>query len=226
MKEARERFLLVDTSDRIAMVGLYEGDRVLSETRAGVGRPTLEWACGAISEAQRSASISLRELDFVACGIGPGGFTSVRIGLSLVNAIGQSLDLPRIGVNRLEASAMGHSLLHPHAGQVRYVVRLPAARDLEYVAFYRITNGALPVCIREPAALSSERVSKLRLPRPASLVTAHPDVFYLGLPRVAHLRAKSGLPESSTCLLPLYLRGATLGPPGGALKVARRRQVR
>ena len=219
------RFLLVDTSDRIAMVGIYEGEHVLAETRACQGRPTLGWVNRAILESQKASGTKLRDLKFLACGIGPGGFTSLRIGMSLMKAMSQALGIPMVGVNRLEAAAMGRAILSP-SSSAHFLVRLPAAQNLEYAALYRIDSAALPVCVRKPAAISPQKIAGIRLPKSAIRVTANLDFFYLGIPRVAHLKACAGLVESAEKLLPLYLRGATFGPPGSAVKVARKRILR
>lgn len=221
-----DRFLLVDTADRIALVGIYEKDRPLAESRASVGRPGLEWVSRSIEDAERRSGISLRELDFLACGVGPGGFTSVRIGLSLMKALSQSLNLPMVEINRLEAAAMGYAVLHPESGDRHFFVRLPAAQNLEYAALFRIKNGGLPVCVRNPAALAPQKISGLRIPKSAIQVATQPDIFYPGLPRVAYLKASAGRFEPAAKILPLYLRGATLGPPRSSIRVARKRHLR
>ena len=226
MKLLSASFLLIDTSDRIAMIGIYDGDEILWETRASVGRPSLHWISHCLAEAEQATGHSIKDMKFLACGTGPGGFTSVRIGLSFMKAASQTLKIPILGVNRLEAAALGQALKFPADRTARYVVRLPAARNLEYFAVYRPQPGRLPVCVREPAALDLEAISKIRKLQSDTVVTPDPEIFYLGLPRLAALKASAGKFDSAETLVPLYLRGATLGPPSESLTVARRRGVR
>ena len=227
---AASRFLLVDTSDRIALVGIYDGATTLAEVRADCGRPSLEWVTRSIDDVQKSAGASWEALDFLACGVGPGGFTSLRIGMSVLKAMGQSLNLPMVGVHRLEAAAMGQHLLDGRPGTARYWVRLPAAQNLEYAAMYRISESDTPVCLRKPSLLLPQKAASLNIPAAVVRVTVRPEIFHQGLPRAAWLKALKGRTESAAGILPLYLRGATLGPAGGALKaalsVARRRRAR
>lgn len=225
MTSPSRKFLLVDTADRIAMIGIYDGERILAETRACQGRPSLSWIDGSIRDLCKSCGINLRDLEYLACGTGPGGFTSLRMGLSFTKALGQALDLPMVGVNRLEAAAIGQAALSGDtSGQ--FWVRLPAARDLEYLAVYRMAVSGLPVCLRLPAALSPSRISRIRMPKSAKFVTANPELFYLGIPRAAHLKASAGQFESAETILPMYLRGVTLGPRQSAVKVARKMRLR
>lgn len=226
MTGSAERFLLVDTSDRIAMVGIYDQTRVLAEFRTGSGRPSLEWVSRSVSDAQKQSGLALRDLQFLACGIGPGGFTSVRIGMSFLKAVGQTTNLPMVGVNRLEAAAAGFALLHPAFGPVQYVVKLPAGRDLEFAAIYKMSAEGMPVCVRPPAAVSPKKFGSSRIPKSALWVTPQPDIFYMGLPRVALLKFRARLAQSPVTILPMYLRGATLGPRKAALKVAPNLEIR
>jgi len=222
MMISSERFLLVDTADRIAMVGLYDGDRKIWENRAMDGRPTIGWVDRSIQEALSAAAWRLSDLGFLACGIGPGGFSSLRIGLALIKAVGHTLSMPVVGVNRLEAAAMGHVIRNESlaaAASRRYLVCWPAAREQEYVAGYRVRGSSLPVCVRRPAMAPILKKQSKSL----EILAPTPEDFFLGIPRVALLKARAGEVSDAKDLLPMYLRKATLGPAGSALKVARRR---
>ncbi|MFO0756847.1 MAG: tRNA (adenosine(37)-N6)-threonylcarbamoyltransferase complex dimerization subunit type 1 TsaB [Byssovorax sp.] len=59
----------------------------------------------AIDEALGLAGIDRAELSAIACDIGPGSFTGVRVGLSSAKGIALALGLPLVGVSSLEAMA-------------------------------------------------------------------------------------------------------------------------
>lgn len=54
-----------------------------------------------IDEVMREAGMTLRELDAVAVGIGPGSYTGLRIGLSAAKGLCYALGIPIIGIGTL-----------------------------------------------------------------------------------------------------------------------------
>ena len=61
----------------------------------------------AIDHVMRAAGLGFTELDALAVGIGPGGFTGLRIGLATAHGIAQSRGIPIHPVLSLEALAEG-----------------------------------------------------------------------------------------------------------------------
>ena len=59
----------------------------------------------AVGEVLARLSLALRELDFVACTVGPGSFTGIRIGISCAKGLCFGADLPALGVTTLSAIA-------------------------------------------------------------------------------------------------------------------------
>jgi tRNA threonylcarbamoyladenosine biosynthesis protein TsaB len=79
------------------------------------------------------------QLDLIAVGLGPGSFTSLRIGLATAKAIALAHDLPLVGASSLAAMAW----------QMRDTVdgllcpALDARRGDLYAAIYRASNGGI-----------------------------------------------------------------------------------
>jgi tRNA threonylcarbamoyladenosine biosynthesis protein TsaB len=82
----------------------------------------------------------------IAVGIGPGGFTGLRIGIATARALAQARDLPLVGVSSLAALAA------PHEGRVVAVI------DARRGEVFAASPGAF-----EPVALGPEALAE-RIP--------------------------------------------------------------
>ena len=94
--------LAFDTATSTATAALVR-DGVLLGERAVPSRGLM----AAIDGLLDTAGVVPGDLDGVACGVGPGSFTGVRIGLAHARGIALSLDVPVAGVSTLAALAAG-----------------------------------------------------------------------------------------------------------------------
>jgi tRNA threonylcarbamoyladenosine biosynthesis protein TsaB len=81
-------------------------------------------------------------IERIAVGVGPGGFTGLRIGIATARALAQARDLPLVGVSSLEALAA------PHAGMVVAVI------DARRGEVFAASLGAF-----EPVAITPEALA-------------------------------------------------------------------
>jgi tRNA threonylcarbamoyladenosine biosynthesis protein TsaB len=79
------------------------------------------------------AGLSLGDVDRVAVGVGPGGFTGLRIGVATARALAQAADAEIVGVSTLEALAVA---AEPAPGQGVLAV-VDARRGEVFVAGWR-----------------------------------------------------------------------------------------
>ena len=93
----------------------------------------------------KNAELSLQDVDLFAVAHGPGSFTGVRIGVSMVKGLAWAADKPCVGVSTLEAMAW-HGLA---AGGLVCPV-MDARRSQVYNALFRIEDG-------QPRRLTEDR---------------------------------------------------------------------
>lgn len=97
--------LAVDTSTPQIGVALYDGARVLAEHLwVSPARHTVELA-PMIEKMLQQTGLTVAELHALGVAIGPGSFTSLRVGLSFVKGLAMGRNLPLIGIPTLDVVA-------------------------------------------------------------------------------------------------------------------------
>ena len=91
----------------------------------------------AISSLLKQSQWRLQDIDLIGVASGPGGFTGVRVGLSVVKAIGQSLKIRSVAISTLEALAYRFRQTHPLVAPM-----IDARREQVYTAVYRCLEGS------------------------------------------------------------------------------------
>lgn len=98
------RVLAVDTSSALSSVALLDGsDLVLARSHHDPRRHVEE--IGPLLEDVGSLVDPLDPLDALACGVGPGPYTGLRVGIAAALALGAAWAVPVVGVCSLDAVA-------------------------------------------------------------------------------------------------------------------------
>ena len=146
----------LDTATPDPALAIVEGDDVVAEAWLGRipggGRRVLE----AAHDLFTGAGVVPADLDNIVVGIGPGGFTGIRIGIATALGLGQALGIPVEGASTLEALALGIAAAerkeHGPPGDVLAVPVIDARRGQVFAGAYRIdAQGALAELVA-PAA--------------------------------------------------------------------------
>lgn len=96
--------LAIETATEACSVALVDGDRRLQRQEIGArvhAAALLPW----IAELLAEAGLTYADLDGIAVDRGPGGFTSIRLGLGVAQGVGLAHDLPAFPVSSLAALA-------------------------------------------------------------------------------------------------------------------------
>lgn len=211
--------LALDTSTPQIGVALYDGARVLAEHLwVSQARHTVELA-PMVEKMLQQTGCTVSELTALGIAIGPGSFTSLRVGLSFGKGLALSRGLPLIGIPTLDVVAAPLAVeerplacLLP-AGRGRLAVGWYRAHETGWQAFGspRVTHAeALSASIEQESLLAGDLTAAerfllqsnplIRLISPA-LSTRRPGV----LAELAWQRLTAGQVDDLHSLAPRYL---------------------
>jgi tRNA threonylcarbamoyladenosine biosynthesis protein TsaB len=125
--------LALDASTYEGDVAVVDDTRVLAEGHTAMKRADREMLMPLVSATLERAGIAARSVERIACGAGPGSFTSLRIAASIAKGLALGLDRPLVAVPSLALVVGGAALA---AG--RYLAALDALRGELYVGLYEV----------------------------------------------------------------------------------------
>ena len=99
------KILAVDSSSATASVAIAENDKIIAEYFANCGLTHSETLAPMIQSILCNSKVDINEIDLFAVCNGPGSFTGLRIGVSIVKALAMVTNKPCVGVSPLHALA-------------------------------------------------------------------------------------------------------------------------
>ncbi len=146
------KILAVDTSEQSCSLALVEDGRPVCEEFYSSNKTHSVILMNMIDHMiSCRAEVSMEEIDGFAVAKGPGSFTGLRIGISVVNALAYSLSKPVAGISSLDGIAWQMAF-----SSRPVCVMLDAKRGEVYTAVYYFNNGVLEKKTGE-LALSPEK---------------------------------------------------------------------
>ncbi|MFQ5586405.1 MAG: tRNA (adenosine(37)-N6)-threonylcarbamoyltransferase complex dimerization subunit type 1 TsaB [Thermodesulfobacteriota bacterium] len=144
------KLLAVDASTSSGSVALLDGEELVAEFTFHGGGKHSETLLTAIGTVCTMGRIDVKAVDAFAVTRGPGSFTGLRVGISVVKGLAWSSDKPVIGVSTLMSLAMNVPCTD---GAVCPI--LNARRGEIYGGLYRWDKGCLEV-VRDDCAVAPE----------------------------------------------------------------------
>jgi tRNA threonylcarbamoyladenosine biosynthesis protein TsaB len=129
----------IDTSGYINAVGISDGMRVLADSSFPARTDSLEQIVDNIDSVLKSASLSLKEVEGIGVGLGPGSWTGIKVGVTVGKILAFSTNKPVCGIPTLEA------LAYAAREKSSFICSIISAgiKDTVYTAFYRFKNRLL-----------------------------------------------------------------------------------
>lgn len=127
--------LALDASTYTGSVAVVTAGRVLAERTVAMRGERAERLMPAVAEAIAAAGASPDEVERVACGAGPGSFTSLRIAASIAKGVAMGRRIPLVAVPSLLLVVAGAP--ETESGG-RFLAVLDAMRGDVYAAGYKV----------------------------------------------------------------------------------------
>ncbi len=212
--------LAVDTSTLWVGLALYDGTQVVGEEIWQTHHHHTVELAPALNNILARSGITARDLRALAVALGPGSFTSLRIGLGLIKGMAYALHLPMVGVPTLDFLASSRPVRDLPMAAV-----LQAGRGRLAVGWYHNQAGAwaadgdatvmtveeLAQSVREPTLICGElsAVERQTLSRKRKNVILASPAQSLRRPsylaEVAWRRWQAGRVDDPLSLAPIYL---------------------
>jgi len=98
------KFLCINTAGTAVQVALCIDGKIFCK-RDNSFKKASEVLFVFVDELLNGGGIKLKDLDFISVCVGPGSFTGIRIGLSMVRIFNQFLSVPVVGVTHMQVLA-------------------------------------------------------------------------------------------------------------------------
>lgn len=162
------RLIGADTSTRATGVAIYETGKPLRQTVVEQDRLRAEELLSVLDALCQESGLPAAEADAFVVGIGPGSFTGLRIGVTMMKTMAQFTHRPIIGISSLEALAFAAKQEH----RAHIIVPVIDARaNRLFASAYRIEEDSAWERILEEGLYTEEQLRAFLLSEQAS---AHP----------------------------------------------------
>ncbi|MFH1191131.1 MAG: tRNA (adenosine(37)-N6)-threonylcarbamoyltransferase complex dimerization subunit type 1 TsaB, partial [Candidatus Omnitrophota bacterium] len=168
----------IDTTTKRLCLGLYV-DGKFYEYSLQVGRGLSTLLVPIIQRVICALGLKISQIDYFACGLGPGSFTGMRIGLATIKGLSVVRNKPVIGISTLDILAKNAPV------KDRLIVTaLDARRSLIYCSSYKYAQGSL----KRKSAYSLLSLDELVKKFPSNAVVLGDAVALYGVALLARMK--------------------------------------
>lgn len=196
-------------------------DVVLAERDEAMKRGQAERLMPLLEELLSEVGGTLRDLDLIAVGIGPGNFTGIRISVSAARGLALALGIPAIGISMFDALLDWDGPL----SQPAQILSIEAPRGNAYVQHFRYGKAQSAPKLIDPADPPADlelplnmrvrgfRADEIAKPFHAEFDLIGPSRVAAHMARIAEIRWRADDFDPIARPAPLYVRPADAAPP-------------
>ena len=217
--------IAIDTSTRYAGVALADPGRVVSARSWYSAVNHTAELMPAVSETLKGAGLAVNDLSAIAVALGPGGFSALRVGMSVAKGLALASGRPLLGIGTLDAEAQPYlqsglpvcALLDAGRQEVSSALFDTAGQrlreDLICPPDELLTDLPETVLFCGEAVASHADLLRERLGHRAVIAGPSPAARLWALAQLGQQRLESGEADDLATLQPYYLRMPTIGGP-------------
>lgn len=101
------RGLILDTSTERGIIAVVDGEKPLFDIQLPFGLQSSHFLLPELEAQLGKRQLSTADLDYIACGTGPGSYTGIRVAATVAKAIAFVHRIPLVGVGTMEAFVSG-----------------------------------------------------------------------------------------------------------------------
>ena len=131
------KILGIDTTTKFLCLGIHDNGSNYEYT-IEMGRKLSSLLTVTIKRTLDALGWDIADIDYFACGLGPGSFTGIRVGVAAIKGLGLALEKPVAGVASLDLLAQNADIREGYI-----VPAVDAKRNLIYCGLYQKTNGRI-----------------------------------------------------------------------------------
>lgn len=152
------KILSIDTSSAALGIAMSDEDTMLAEFTQNKALTHSEKLMPLIQLMFENIEEDIDCVEAIACTIGPGSFTGIRIGVATANAFAMAKNIPVIGVSSLEGLSYNFKNTHFSIVSTMY-----AQRDDYYRGIYRYNEEKLEIVKAEDAISFDEIIDEIKI---------------------------------------------------------------
>ena len=215
--------LAIDTSTAQIGLALYDGNQVVAECVWHSGLHHTQELAPALAELLRRVELKIDQVNILGVALGPGSFTSLRVGLAFAKGLVLARHIPVVGIPTLDVVAAAIPL-----SDLRLITVVQAGRGRLAVGWYHagengwqadgpatvVTADELAEKIHKPVLVCGELSAddRQRLARKFKNVTLASPAQCVRRPAIlaelAWLKWQAGNVDAAASLAPIYLHVA------------------
>lgn len=128
------KLLALETTGKVCSIAVADNEKIIGELNINNGYTHSQTLLPNISALLSMINLHANDIDYVACSVGPGSFTGIKIGMATAKAFAHALNIPLIAVNALDG------LANNIVCEKVIVPIMDARREQVYAAVYQHSN--------------------------------------------------------------------------------------